>query len=106
LCFVCPFFSCNHNLLQLRMMEAELNALSSSNQQLRSQLELNAQQVRLLLLLLGRVGSPQGQSWSAAICCAAAPAEECCFDCLTVSCALPAAVGGRAGEAGGCGRCS
>lgn len=32
-------------LLQLRMMEAELNALSSSNQQLRSQLELSAQQV-------------------------------------------------------------
>jgi hypothetical protein len=28
------------------MMEAELNALSSSNQQLRSQLELSTQQVR------------------------------------------------------------
>lgn len=35
-------------VLQLRMMEAELNALSSSNQQLRSQLELSAQQVRLV----------------------------------------------------------
>jgi hypothetical protein len=31
--------------VQLRMMETELNALASSNQQLRSQLEISAEQV-------------------------------------------------------------
>jgi hypothetical protein len=39
------------------MMEAELNALASSNQQLRSQLELSAQQVNAHTLWLLHGGS-------------------------------------------------